>query len=437
MLTRTIATLSLALFTACLAAEESEELVSSDVEDIESKLTIDPSCLPPTDIVAQLNAECDLLDVYFTPNPNGSRTYAQVNYYNPPPIYTKTSTAVPGGHILMSPSELPAYLTMHTRCGDAVTGTFSPDTPPIDLICGGGGGGECITPPANMRAWYPMDSASGSTVDDIAGSNDGVRVGPVSTTGQVAAAYDFDGSNDYVYANDSSTLDFGYGDFSIDAWIKTTDSNATIVSKRQVVSGKYVGYLFMVNGGKLLLQIGDTTNSWSNYHSSSMPSVNDGQWHLVAVTVDRSSTTGGRMYIDGNLVYTFNPTNRSGNTSNSARLEIGRTTGGGNYFDGAIDEVELFNRALSASEIASLWNAGDAGKCKLICVPQSCQPGQCGIVPDGCGDTIFCGICSTCGDGLCSPDETFTCPLDCDCILAGAPQPEGRDGDSNLIPQCP
>lgn len=99
-----------------------------------------------------------------------------------------------------------------------------------------------------------MDSASGSTVNDIAGNNDGVRVGPVSTTGQVAAAY----------------------------------------------------------------------------------------------------------------VYTFNPTNRSGNTSNAARLEIGRTTGGGNYFDGAIDEVELFNRALSASEITSLWNAGDAGKCKLI-----------------------------------------------------------------------
>lgn len=225
-----------------------------------------------------------------------------------------------------------------------------------------GGGSGCVTPPSNMEAWYSFDSTS--VVEDLAGSNNGVRVGPVATTGKVAGAYDFDGSNDYVYVNDNSALDFGTGDFSIDAWIKTTDSNATFVSKRQLTGGKYVGYLFMVNGGRLLLQMGDTTNSWFNYHSSSTPRVDDGQWHLVAVTVDRSSSSGGRMYIDGNLVYTFNPTGRSGNTSNSARLEIGRTTGGGNYFDGAIDEVELFDRALSASEITGLWNAGADGKCK-------------------------------------------------------------------------
>lgn len=220
----------------------------------------------------------------------------------------------------------------------------------------------CVTPPSNMRAWYSFDSTS--TVQDLAGSNNGVRVGPVATTGKVAGAYDFDGSNDYVYVNDNSALDFGSGDFSIDAWIKTTDTHGTIVSKRQYTGGKYVGYLLMVYNSRLLLQIGDSTNSWSNYYSSSMPTVNNGQWRLVAVTVDRNSSTGGKIYIDGNLVYTFNPTNRSGNISNAARLEIGRTTGGPDYFDGAIDEVELFNRSLTAGEISSLWAAGANGKCK-------------------------------------------------------------------------
>ncbi len=224
--------------------------------------------------------------------------------------------------------------------------------------------GECVTPPSDLRAWYPMDSAAGSTVEDLAGSNNGVRSGPVATTGKVAGAYDFDGSYDYVYVNDNSALNFGSGDFSVDAWIKTSDSDATIVAKRESLAGKYVGYWFMVNSGRLLLQIGDTTNGHFDYHNSLGPRVDDGQWHLVAVTVDRDNSTGGRMYIDGSLVYTFNPTNRSGDTSNSARLEIGRITPGHNYFNGAIDEVELFNRALDAGEVSDLWNAGANGKCK-------------------------------------------------------------------------
>ena len=114
-----------------------------------------------------------------------------------------------------------------------------------------------------------------------------------------------------------------------------------------------------------MLQIGDSTNSWANYTSSAIPTINDGDWHHVAVTVDRNNSSGGRMYVDGELVYTFNPTGRQGNTNNSVALEIGRTTGGGNYLDGTLDEVMLFNRSLSQATVRDLYQASANGVCPI------------------------------------------------------------------------
>lgn len=220
----------------------------------------------------------------------------------------------------------------------------------------------CVTPPSGMVAWLPLDEASGTLADNRLSASDGTASGTVAgVAGKVSLARDFDGIDDYVSVPDHAAIDFGTGDFSIDAWINTTASSGVIVGKR-VTSG-YVGYIFMVSGSRLLLQMADPASSWYNFYPTSGVTVNDGAWHLVAVTVDRDSTTGGKFYVDGTLVYTFNPMGRSGDLSNSAVLEIGRVNGA-SFFDGLIDELELFNRVLTPTEISSIFNAGAAGKCK-------------------------------------------------------------------------
>lgn len=225
----------------------------------------------------------------------------------------------------------------------------------------------CIAPPSSMAAWYTMDESSGTTVNDVIGTAEATRSGALSVTGgRVGRALDFDGTDDYASAPSNSALNFGTGDFSLDAWIKTTDSNGVIASKRAYVNGKYVGYLFMVYNGRLLLQISDSTNSWANYYPTSGPTVNDNAWHLVGFSVDRDNPQGGRLFRDGVVVHTFNPTGRAGDTSNSAPLDLGRTTGGGDHFDGIIDEVEIFNRVLGLSEINAIYQNGAAGKCKPV-----------------------------------------------------------------------
>jgi uncharacterized repeat protein (TIGR01451 family) len=91
----------------------------------------------------------------------------------------------------------------------------------------------------------------------------------------------------------------------------------------------------------------------------------------VAVTVNRDERDGGKLYLDGNLIHTFNPTNRSGSISNAGDLWIGKHHANSAFnremwFDGELDEVEFFDRALDLDEFDAIYRAGSSGKCKCI-----------------------------------------------------------------------
>ncbi|MFN0110902.1 MAG: LamG domain-containing protein [Blastocatellia bacterium] len=258
----------------------------------------------------------------------------------------------------------------------------------------------CVTPPSygvNMKAWFALDEASGTKAGDLAQFGpktinstqfespiDGIYYGSpqhlTGTAGWVSNAVKFDGINDYVEAPNHPSLNFGTGDFSIDAWVKIDHPNdalgvRVLVEKREQVGAQFFGYSFFLYNGKLSLQLAD--GGYANYVSNlTVPA--DGQWHLVAVTIDRSSASGGTFYLSQGTMWDFtvqtaifNPANRQGSVSNSRPLRIGSLTlGGPNYlFKGSMDEVEIFNRMLTTEEIQSLATAGRYGKCKpcFIC----------------------------------------------------------------------
>jgi hypothetical protein len=108
----------------------------------------------------------------------------------------------------------------------------------------------------------------------------------------------------------------------------------------------------------------------------------DGNWHHVAVTVQRAGNGAIRFYLDGVLVNVQGgPITAPLGNNNS--LYVGASTlppGPNAFFHGPIDEVEIFRRALTAAEVASLWNAHQSGKCKITCTaPMNVplQPGAC------------------------------------------------------------
>ncbi len=229
----------------------------------------------------------------------------------------------------------------------------------------------CVTPPWGLAGWWPLDETAGPVAADVVGHNDGTYVSaPVPVPGQVGGALSFDGVNDYVTVPDASVLDIGTQDLTLDAWVFTEVDTGirTIVDKMDLASG--AGYsLSLVAGNVLTFAWGDASG-FTFIHSSSATPVGDpevptGEWAHVAVTLDRNDPAGGRFYINGALVNTFNGILKPGSFASSAPLRIG--LGGifnNGFFNGAIDELEVFNRALDPSEVKDLYAAGPGGKCK-------------------------------------------------------------------------
>lgn len=224
--------------------------------------------------------------------------------------------------------------------------------------------GGCVTPPPGMTGWWPLDETTGPA-NDLAGFNDtGTWMNsPVSVTGKVAGALSFNGQS-FVEVANGPDLNFGQGDFTIDAWVKrdpsNTDSPPSVIVDKRDSSG--VGYSFSVSYGRLVL-----TLSGTNYATTStpVPVPADNQWHFVAVTVNRTSNTV-QFYADGNTLDTLPISPSPGNLNNTSPLRIGSTVivPGNQRWLGEIDELELYKRALSSTEIQAIFKAGSAGKCK-------------------------------------------------------------------------
>ena len=195
----------------------------------------------------------------------------------------------------------------------------------------------------------------------------------MSIAGEVSGALSFNGTNDYLEAPDQTYLNIGANqDLSIDVWVKISSQNNGVVSlvdKRQ--DTPIQGYQFFLYNDLLGLQVGNNDN-YTNYVSTkAVPA--DNKWHLVAVTADRHSSscgsTCGTWYLDGKAVGTFDPSSYDNLTLDSPGipLRIGAqdaSLGSGEFFKGGLDELEIFNRALNATEVQALYQAGSAGKCK-------------------------------------------------------------------------
>jgi uncharacterized repeat protein (TIGR01451 family) len=287
---------------------------------------------------------------------------------------------------------------------------------PVTLLTGGGQT-ACVQPPSGLVEWWSLDETSGNVVNNlishpISGHGPDLHngtpqpgpiggTGPAPAPGMVAGALQFDGVDDFVEVPDpSGTLSHqAPNSFTIDAWIKVDHGDASgirpIVDKRVEIGGKVAGYAFFLSNGQLGFQLadgvgpsnicgapGDATTSCTNYVSTA--NVADGKWHFVAAVIDRASNQI-RLYdgpAGGSLSLVLTGQARP-NAGNNAALLIGSgypIVISKPFFKGAIDEVEIFNRALSEDEIKSIFNAGSAGKCKLQ--PPSEPTSDLGDAPD-------------------------------------------------------
>ena len=170
-----------------------------------------------------------------------------------------------------------------------------------------------------------------------------VQNGLVPVWGKVGKALSFNGKR-YITVPDSDWLDLGKDDFAITFWMKTksTKDYNSIIDKRK---GHYApGYHVTLYNGRPLLCLCESPggqNRWTNYVADT--TVNDGKGHYVAFYVERNNPSGGKIYVDGQCVKTFNPTGRNGSLNNDQDLLIGRhCVWKDKHFEGILDELWIF-----------------------------------------------------------------------------------------------
>jgi len=211
-------------------------------------------------------------------------------------------------------------------------------------------------------AQWALDDGAGAIAADSSGNgNDGVITGePLWVTGIVGGALELDGVDDYVDCGNPAALDFGAGDFTISAWIQlTTAERATVYAKGGDNGGgiRYTLAMGEANDNKMTLTTDDDSDKMQTKGDTV---VNDGEWHHV---VGMREGNTGFVYVDGVLDGSLElPEGYDLSGSSQHNALIGAITDHRDptgatlekLFMGTIDEVAVYDRALSDAEVAAL-----------------------------------------------------------------------------------
>jgi hypothetical protein len=213
----------------------------------------------------------------------------------------------------------------------------------------------------NLVSYWTFYEGSGTIAHDSVGSNNGTVTGAAWFNDPCyGICLNFDGSDDYVDCGNGASLTMGTSQWTAAAWFKisdrtqykgilstwngggTSDSYRIVVYDASTVGGARDKVSFVIYDGS------------ARYSVTSTTTVTDDKWHYVVGVRDSANI---RIYIDGNVENSTSIPS-SANISNSANLFLGRGHSSDWDFNGKIDDVRLYNRALSAGEVGQLYQDG-------------------------------------------------------------------------------
>ena len=200
-----------------------------------------------------------------------------------------------------------------------------------------------------------------TTSTDTSGSNNngtltGANGKPLPTAGKLGQALSFDGVDDVISMAANSNYAFGTGNFAISQWVYV--AQAADVQQNAGLVSHY-------NGASWFTEIKPVaTNTYGFYtgsvHVDSTVAITYGQWVHFAVVREGTGTNQTKMYVNNVLATSF--TNATNYTATTNKLWLGNI----NFdsyptqyrFKGSLDDVRVYNRALSANEVLQLYNLG-------------------------------------------------------------------------------
>jgi len=236
---------------------------------------------------------------------------------------------------------------------------------------------DCVPSATGLVGWWAGDG----NADDVLGANSGNLQGGATAdaVGKVGAAFVFDGTNSYVQIADAAML--RPSNLTLEAWVRfdALDTPGTaptgqqyLVYKQNSLNSDFAGYALskvrVAGGDTFEWRVSAATEATAAVTASTL--IATGVWYHVAAV--RGSNflqihVNGQLQQQGNVSF---PQNYGGHplyfgSSGQAFWE--------RKFCGVLDEVTLYNRALSSSEITAVYNAESDGKCKQVIITRSPQ----------------------------------------------------------------
>lgn len=233
----------------------------------------------------------------------------------------------------------------------------------------------CVTSPPGLVSCWPADA----NAKDIIGTNDGtLENGTTFAPGLAGNAFSFDGIDDFANIPDSASLDALTSAITVDVWVNpqiTPNGSMWIFARRDPLVSEGFSLLIgcpatgcseEVGPTRVLVAVGTTTSASGSTFQSTMGIIKFGQWQHIVATAD---TATGQVQVFRNsqavpLTLTFGPSAISGSLATVSNLFLGRrqspTLEGqalAGPYQGLMDELKLYNRALTAREVTTSFLA--------------------------------------------------------------------------------
>ncbi len=212
-----------------------------------------------------------------------------------------------------------------------------------------------------LVGYWPLDEGSGTRAEDVSfNTNKGTINGGTWVAGKNGKALSFNGSSDYVLVSDNSNVQQA-NVRSISVWIKPNSLSETVPRILNEYEGGSTGWSLVLRGS------GDTfpnsiDMSFNGNYSRATPSggINSTSSWLHIVVVMSSTATINNIYLNG-VDQTLQDTASNAIINGSTvGFSIGARTDPARYFNGSIDDVRIYNRALSAAEVKALYEGSVA-----------------------------------------------------------------------------
>jgi hypothetical protein len=224
------------------------------------------------------------------------------------------------------------------------------------------------------QGWWKLDECQGNQAYDssgngntgtitIGGSGSNTSLGTCSsgtgteawnngTTGMRSASLDLDGQDDLISMGD--VLDQTTNDFTISTWAKRADTDTWLVVASKGGTTE-PSFFFSIQDTTDVLRF-ITRDSDSQTIADSTTTIGDTNWHHIAVVADRDANA--TFYIDGQQKESIDISSDQGSLANADAFEIGRSRDQASYSNGQIDDVKIFNYALTPQQILTEYNQG-------------------------------------------------------------------------------